>query len=221
MIYLRFVLFSVLLFCCSIIASGQDTIYLANPSFEDSPRRGGEFSSPIKGWYDCGLTRFPSESPPDIHPVPGGTAWNVTKKAIDGTTYLGMVVRDNDSWESITQKLKDELTAEQCYSFHAYLSMSPTYQSRTRTSPDNLVNFSNPIVLIIWGGTEMCEKSEFLAKSSPIDHVEWKEYEFEFWPKSDYEYITLEAFYVTPVSKSYNGHILVDGLSPIVKISCD
>ncbi|HZV43784.1 MAG TPA: hypothetical protein VFF90_04875, partial [Saprospiraceae bacterium] len=89
-------------------AFSQEIIKLQNPSFEDTPRRGGEFSSPIKGWQDCGMTRFPGESPPDIHPVPA-TAWEVSKDPYDGATYLGMVTRDNDSWESISQALSSPI----------------------------------------------------------------------------------------------------------------
>jgi len=45
-----------------------DTIRLRNPSFEDTPRRGGDTRNVIKDWFDCGRINFPMESPPDIHP---------------------------------------------------------------------------------------------------------------------------------------------------------
>jgi len=220
MILSRLVFFSVLLFCFSNEILGQDTIYLKNPSFEDIPRAGTGSTPPIKGWYDCGISRFPSETPPDIHPV-STPAWGVTTKPFDGQTYLGLVVRDNDSWESVSQELKTELIAEKCYSFSTFLCKSSPYQSRTKKSSDKLENFTTPAVFLIWGGTEFCDKSELLAESAPIDHAEWKNYSFEFWPSSDYKYITLEAFYKTPVPEAYNGHILIDNLSPIIEISCD
>ncbi|MEO5905099.1 MAG: hypothetical protein ABIQ11_00120, partial [Saprospiraceae bacterium] len=68
--------------------SAQQVITLINPSFEDMPRKGGEPPIPIKGWHDCGLSKFPGESPPDIHPVPG-VAWEVSKGPYDGETFLG------------------------------------------------------------------------------------------------------------------------------------
>jgi hypothetical protein len=121
-------LFFLLLF--SFVQGGlsQEIIHLQNPSFEDTPRRGGEFSSPIKGWQDCGLSRFPGESPPDIHPVPA-TAWEVSKDAYDGNSYLGMVTRDNDSWESLSQALSSPILGGTCYSFTAFISKSERYKA--------------------------------------------------------------------------------------------
>lgn len=39
---------------------------------------------------------------------PSGS-WNVTRVAQDGETYVGMVVRENNTWEAISQKLKGVL----------------------------------------------------------------------------------------------------------------
>ncbi|MEO6130368.1 MAG: hypothetical protein ABIQ02_00875, partial [Saprospiraceae bacterium] len=102
--YSRFII-SFFLFCslaCALIA--QEAVMLENPSFEDIPRAGGQSTAPIKGWHDCGLTKFHGETPPDIHPVPT-SAWEVSKPAYDGNTYLGMVVRYNDTYESLSQAL--------------------------------------------------------------------------------------------------------------------
>jgi outer membrane protein OmpA-like peptidoglycan-associated protein len=200
-------------------AFSQEIIKLQNPSFEDTPRRGGEFSSPIKGWQDCGLTRFPGESPPDIHPVPA-TAWEVSKDSYDGSTYLGMVTRDNDSWESISQALPSPLMAGTCYSFSAFISKSERYKSRTKKSPDSLENFVRPSVLLIWGGEFFCDKAELLGESPSVSNNEWKVYNFLFQPRKTHKYITLEAFYKTPILESYNGHVLVDNLSDIVVVPC-
>jgi hypothetical protein len=213
------ILLLILFFSFSKKLIGQDTIYLNNPSFEDAPRRGGEFSSPIEDWQDCGLVRFPGESPPDIH---GGTIpfWNVRTKAYDGGTFLSMVVRDNDTWESISQYINTSINAETCYSFHAYMCVSPKYESRTRKSPDALVNFSTPVELLIWGGNDFCDKKELLARSEPISNLDWDEFSFEFYPTMNHSYITLEAFWKLPILQSYNGHLLIDNLSPIIEISC-
>ncbi len=82
----------------------QHVIELNNPSFEDAPRKGGHSTMPIKGWQDCGKINFASASSPDIHPVVP-PAWEVTMKAWDGSTYLGLVTRDNGERESVSQKL--------------------------------------------------------------------------------------------------------------------
>ena len=103
----------------------QDTIHLKNPSFEDMPRVGVLGSRYIDGWYDC-RAKFPQETPPDIHPVPKG-GWGVTTPSFDGQTYLGMVIRYNDTYEGVSQKLSTPLTAGKCYSFSLF--MAPLYST--------------------------------------------------------------------------------------------
>ncbi|MEL6944017.1 MAG: hypothetical protein AAFO82_15255, partial [Bacteroidota bacterium] len=108
-IYLPLLLF---FFCClfSFHAKSQETIRLNNPSFEDFPRH----SHVPRGWYDCG---FADESPPDIHPQMDGGEFSVNAIPVSGRTYLGMVVRDNGTWEIIGQRLKFPLKTNQCYDF--------------------------------------------------------------------------------------------------------
>jgi outer membrane protein OmpA-like peptidoglycan-associated protein len=214
------IVFLSLLLLFSFIRGGiaQEVIKLQNPSFEDIPRRGGEFSSPIKGWSDCGLSKFPFESPPDIHPLPS-SAWEVSKKPYDGATYLGMVTRDNDSWESLSQALSSPIMAGTCYSFSAFISKSEKYRSPTKRSSDS-VDFVRPAVLLIWGGDFFCDKAELLGESPAVSNIEWKQYNFLFQPQKTHKYITIEAFYKTPILESYNGHVLVDNLSDIVPVPC-
>jgi outer membrane protein OmpA-like peptidoglycan-associated protein len=195
-----------------------DTILVRNPSFEDSPRRGGAFPLPIRGWYDCGLLHFPSESPPDIHPV---DFWSVTKDPSQGQTYLGMVVRYNDSWEAVSQRLSQSLIRGQCYRFEIDLAASPTYLSPTTANPKKEENFTQPAVLRIWGGNGICDESELLAESPTVTNEAWGRYAFEFKPRANYRFIILEAFYKTPNLFPYNGHILVDNGSNIIEISCE
>ena len=76
-----------------------DSIRLVNPSFEDVPKQ----SSPPLGWADCGFT---GESAPDVHP---SNFWEVSKPAQNGKTYVGLVVRNNDTWERISQMLESPL----------------------------------------------------------------------------------------------------------------
>lgn len=202
----------------SLCCPAQETIKLLNPSFEDIPRKGGESSASIKGWHDCGLSKFPGESPPDIHPFPG-KAWEVSKEAYDGNTFLGMVTRYNDTYESLSQALSSPLNAGVCYSFTAFIAKSELYKSATNRSelPENFVK---PAVLLIWGGNSFCDKSELLGESPAVNNSEWKQYKFLFRPQRTYKYITIEAFYKTPILEAYNGHILLDGLSDIVPTDC-
>ena len=216
--------------CLSLLASSQmNDIVLMNPSFEDSPRKGGRIES-INGWYDCGFILFPRESPPDIHPA---KAWGVDSEPYDGATYLGLVVRDNDSWESVSQKLALEdgtLTPMQgghCYALSMAVLQSEKYISGSRyqyLKNDNKLqtfNYNKPAIVRIWGGNSYCNKLELLASSGPIDNQEWKVLDFNFTPNQNYEFITLEAYYQTPVLVPYNGHVLIDGLSNISEVTCE
>ena len=198
----------------------QEVIKLSNPSFEDTPRAGSRATPPIKGWVDCGLTNFPKESPPDIMPT-SSHAWGVDMHAIDGETYISMVVRNNDTWESISQKLETNLHASKCYSLDVFICRSITYKSRTRLTPKEIQDFTHPVVLQIWGGNSICEKKALLARSEPIENYVWQLYSFNFQTEEDYSYITFEAFYKTPTQEAYNGHLFLDDLSPIIEISCE
>ncbi len=190
---------------------GQDgVIKLINPSFEDYPRA----ETVPHGWKNCG---FPEETPPDTHP---SGAFDVIKYPSDGNTYLGMVVRDNDTWERVSQKLTTPIQGGTCYSFSINLSRSELYVSASRETgtPSNYVQ---PIKLVIWGVDGYCEKKERLAESPLIANTTWQPFAFKFEPKQTHTHIMLEAFYKTPVLFPYNGNILVDKASDIVPMPCD
>ena len=200
------------LLCLPLLAWSQksEIIYLENSSFEDMPRA----SLAPTGWSDCGHV---GESPPDIQPYGG---FNVTKPAHDGGTYLGMVVRDNNTWESVSQKLAKPIQKGTCYNFSLYLSRSETYISPTKKDQSSLVNFNGGAILRIWGSTSHCDKRELLAETSVVDHTTWKQYEFKLEPqRANYAYITFEVYFKSATLFPYNGNILIDNASAIT--SCD
>lgn len=196
-----------------------DTVWLGNPSFEDVPRAGGSgFPLPIKGWLDCGVSKFPNETPPDIHPA---SAWEVTKDPQHGATYLGLVVRDDETWESLSQTFSTPLKAGECYAVSMWLSRSERYMSHRTHRGDSLYPFDRPAVLRIWGGKSFCEEGELLAVSEPVSENTWRRFTFKLEPVMDHRFITIQAFYKTPVLAPYNGHVLVDNISPIIRMSCN
>lgn len=197
---------------------GQQAIVLNNPSFEDFPKANKQ---PI-GWFDCGTSYFPQESPPDVQPSPNpdDTFFGVTTPSYDGQTYLGMVARGNDSWEFVSQRLSKPLAAGKCYAFSIYLCHSETYISGLRGNPTD-INFTQPIKLRIWGGNGYCDKGKLLAESPLISNTDWKEYAFKFQPNAEIKYIVFEAFYKTPTLVPYSGNILLDKASAIVEMPCD
>ncbi len=209
-----------LFFCFVAVGHTQtDTIKLTNPSFEGNPLEGGLLNYKNKfprGWTDCG---FRGETPPDVHPVANGS-FSVSKAPSDGNTYIGMVVRDNDTWEQISQRLTRRIQKGKCYKFSIDVARSETYlsQSQLTGKPSNYVK---PIKLRIYGGTETCGKEELLGETSLVKNTRWLSYAFRFEPVADYTHIVLEAFYNTPTLYPYNGNILIDNASHIVEVPCD
>ncbi|KXK41076.1 MAG: outer membrane protein [Bacteroidetes bacterium OLB9] len=211
-------LLAIIIFCCTVVSSfaQSDTIYLNNPSFEDTPKRGGDGSGPIKDWFDCGAINFPLETPPDIHP---NGFWENNLPASDKKTYLGMVVRDNGTYEAVSTRLVGELKANQCYKFSIHLARASSYVSHSRISMA-VANYTTPAVLRVWGGNGYCNEAELLAESTPINNTSWQIFTFKIRPKTNIRSITLSAYYKTPVQFPYNGNILVDGASAFVSIPC-
>ncbi len=191
------------------IAQTADTIYLSNPSFEDIPRH----SHAPRGWYDCG---FSTESPPDIQP----SGFSVTKAAKDGNTYIGMVVRDNDTWESIAQQLSAPMVGGQCYAFSISLCRSELYLSPSQITGRE-ANYTTPARFRIYAGFDYCDRKFLLGETKEIISTRWLEYNFKFEPDANYTHIVIEAFYKTPTLFPYNGNVLVDNASSIVPIPCN
>ncbi len=217
---LFFTIFLQLLFVLSSI--GQlDTIRLKNPSFEGSPQLGAQVLP--NGWMDCGNQKFPEESPPDVHPFKAATGvadFKVVHKPNHGSTYLGMVVRDNETYESIAQQLRRSLKRDKCYQFKIFLARSKTYESYSKLSGE-IANYTTPAILRIYGGYGYCQEKELLGETYVIIGHRWLEYSFRFEPQGNYDHITLQAFYRTPSLNPYNGHILLDNASNIFEIHCE
>lgn len=189
----------------------QDSpILLNNPSFEDFPRHS---HAPV-GWYDCG---FPNESAPDVHP---NSFFEVSTVPQDGDTYLGLVVRDNDTWEAVSQRLSTSLQKGKCYEFKLHLARSEKYWSMSQTTRDS-THFNTPVKIRIYGGFGYCDKQYLLAESRLVIHTRWLEYAFKFEPIDNFNFLSIEAFYKTPSPFPYNGNVLIDNASAIVPIPCD
>jgi outer membrane protein OmpA-like peptidoglycan-associated protein len=181
------------------------TIKLDNPSFEDYPQA----AHVPQGWSDCG---FPNETPPDVQP--NGT-FKVSKTASHGSTYIGMVVRDVNTWESMGQRLKSPILKGVKYTFSLDLSRSELYESQSQATKKT-VNYITPVTIRIWGGSGYCAKNELLDETEPVSSSTWKKYTFNFNPKMAHTHIMIEAFYKVPTLFPYNGNILVDNASDIV-----
>lgn len=196
-----------------LTVEAQDYIQLQNPSFEDAPGAG---QTPM-GWHDCGTG---VASPPDIHASVNQTIFGVSHPAYHGNTYVGMVVRENDTWEALGQKLSVPMQGGECYLFNLFLATSGDYQSPTRLS-NELVFFKNPAVVTIWGGYDYCDRTELLAQSPPIKNFDWQDYQFFFQPSKTYTHIIIEAYFGGNDGVAYNGNVLLDLASPLTVANCE
>lgn len=220
-----------LLLCAPALWSQMDTIQLSNPSLEGVPHQGGEremqilngmpamATKGIRYWQDCGQLNFQSETPPDLHGTNTGF-FNHYGKPSHGSSFVGMVSRSNDTYESISQKLTAPLQADQCYEMSMDLMRSDSYLSATKEDEDKLYNYSKPIILYLYGGTGLCGDQELLAQSPYVKNTDWKTYTLSFKPTRKYKFITIEVSYKRPTLNPYNGNILVDNLQPIIQVSC-
>ena len=173
--------------------------------------RGGETIWTLKGWMDCGRINFPRETSPDIHPK---GFWEVRKPAKEGKTYLGLAVRDNETYEGVGQKLPSPFLANQSYEMMLWMAQSAKYISRNR-SDSKMINFKDPSFLIIASIDAKCEVKDILYQSPMIDHTEWKQYNIKMTPQTE---VTHLLFMVYSDIEKANGHILLDGMSDIIMV---
>jgi len=191
-------------------------INLANPSFEGMPGAGIE----IPGWYNCGPG---PESPPDLQPG----FFGVKTAARHGTTYLGLVVRQTGTWESVGQRLSQPLAVNQCYELSIDLRRDTSYESPVGKDKEKKVRFTTPTRVLIWGGNGYCHKGEVLYQSSVIIHPRWLTYNCRLSPKKgSWSHIIIEAYYgaqdpFNPTLPLYtNGNVLIDNATAIKQVVC-
>ena len=184
------------------------TSFLTNPSFEDKP----QIAYTPESWINCG---FVNESPPDVQP----SSFKVTQKAFHGKTYLGLIVRDVGTFESVGQQLRTALSKDTCYTFSAYLMRSTTYESHSQLTK-RMTNYNKATILKIWGGNNACDKRDLLADTQPINNTAWRQYRFTIQPKDNWTFIQFEACYYYEAIKPYNGNLLLDNISDFTPCAC-
>ncbi|MEO1434955.1 MAG: hypothetical protein AAFV80_05420, partial [Bacteroidota bacterium] len=169
----------------------QSQIELKNASFEGQMIKA---ATTPEYWSACGLY-----SSPDVQPG----HWGVDNKPQDGSSFIGLITRDDNTWEIIAQELSEPLIANECYQFSAHLAQSPSYAGYN----------NQPVRFRIWGGYQLCEKVEMLGQTVPITHYNWKVYDFVVVPEHNYNFIIVEAYYMKDNMVPYRGNLLIDNLS--------
>ena len=196
----------------------QDTIRIVNGSFEGTPHRGNVFdSTKIEGWIDCGpYHKFHGQSPPDIHP---GGFWGNHVPANDGKTYLGLITRQNGTFESVSQKLSKPMLPGKCYSITVQVARAEKIMNLSMITGDT-INYDNPVILHIWGGNSLCKNDEILVETGEIKFYHWQTLHLTMKPKHVVEYIIFAAMFKKPLKELYGGNLLLDGVSDIISGSC-
>jgi hypothetical protein len=169
-------------------------INVVNGGFED---QAADATVP-KGWMPC-----EENTTPDI--LPG--FWGEYGDASQGKTYIGLITRDDGTFESIGQKLSKSLKAGECYEFKIDLRKGAIY-----------AGFIKPLKLRIWMGESLCDMDQVVYLSSEIKHIDWKSYLIQFSPKKEYKYIRIEAHYKDG-DFSYKGNVILDNMTSIKKCS--
>lgn len=183
---------------------------LRNGGMEDVPTPGAVGGRVVREWVDCGKI---NESAPDIQPSPDFRQlyFEVDIAPYEGSTYLGMVVRENETYEGLSQGVRAILEPDKTYVFKVALARSPQYISDARSGvPGEKTDHHRACVFQLWGGTTYCQERELLAESIPIEHTNWEEYEFIFQPNEIYDFVSINVFWVPPFLMPYNGNLLVD-----------
>lgn len=188
--YIRILNLSLFLLLCSALSAQ----HFVNNSFEGDPQ---EAFVPV-GWHKCSpLTT------PDI--LPG--VWGVYEEAAEGNTFVGLITRNDGSFETIGQRMPIPLEPGQCYRFSLFAAHSETY-----------AGFNDPIRFRIWGGEEKCRRSELIYESGTIDHSNWKQFIIEFTPEKKINYLIIEAAFPEGRQDS-RGNVIFDYIDAVRK--CD
>lgn len=178
-------LLSILFFIGFLPGFGQ---YLLNPSFEGTILMIG----PPPDWDVC-----MENSTPNVQPG----KYAVYLPPSDGLTYIGLLTRDNYTWEDSQTALETPLSQDSCYFFQIDLAFQ---EFLSFTSVD-------PIVLNVYGSTEACEMENLLWTSPPISNTDWVTYDFLIHnDEFDITDLVLECYYAG--STIYYGYMLLDNI---------
>ena len=141
-----------------------------------------------------------------------------TFKAYEGRMYAGLIATREKTTQALSQRLEGWLHRDSAYAFSLYMARSPRFTEK-EPAASGFSNYKNPLKLRIWAGTRDNPRAELLAESASVFETEWKKFDFTLRPvQGDYNWFTLEAWYVSETGKPYDGNVLLDGCSALVKV---
>ena len=216
--------FSIIIFSLflAINLSSQDAFEIRNPSFEGKQARGtvlrSEFESNIQSWYDTQI-QDKKQSAPDIHAHAEPHIWEVTAAPSDGNTFLGMVARNDGSYEMIAQELTVPVSQMKCYSFSIDLMKSQTLKSGLNHVVETK-NFTSDLKLLILGGNDGFVPDEVLHTSESVGHHDWKTYHISFRPTQQYKNLFLQVRCADSSFDDCLGNLLLDNIKDVLSADC-
>lgn len=191
---LQHVLIFAALLCLNFSVLAQkdatNSIRLENAGFEGEP---SDATVPA-GWHPC-----EENTTPDILPGP----WGVYNEPSEGETFVGIITRQDGTFESFGQRTSAPLEKNECYRFQVDLAHSKTY-----------TGYNRPLKLRIYAGQTKCDALQEIARTGFIEHTQFKTYKFSFTPETELNYIIIKAHY-RDGTFSHMGNILIDNLSVI------
>ncbi len=169
----------------------QSQISVINPSFEDEP---ADATTP-QGWHPCD-----NMTTPDIFPG----FWGVYNDPSEGNTYVGIITRENGTYEQFGQRLSSKLKKGQCYRTAIDLAHSIIYSG-----------YNKPIQVRIYIGSSKCDKNQLIFESPVMKSMKWSTHLIEFVPTAEHEYFIIQAHF-SDEPYNHKGNILLDNLRPFV-----
>jgi hypothetical protein len=166
-------------------------ISVTNPSFEDEP---ADATTP-QGWHPCD-----NMTTPDIFPG----FWGVYNEPSDGNTYVGIITRENGTFEQFGQRLSSKFKKGQCYRTSIDLARSIIYSG-----------YNKPIQVRIYIGSSKCDKNQLIFESPVVKSMKWSTHIIDFVPNAEHEYFIIQAHY-SDEPFNHKGNILLDNLRPFV-----
>lgn len=202
------------LFLPSVIFAQE--IYLKNASFEDIV---GQKKVPI-GWVDCGTSKklLPDVESEEVSVYRRNHRPLKLPAALEGTSYVSLYTDFYQHQSAIGQLLSEPLEAGYCYLFNLYACFVLT--PKPHSDAKRPKNFE-PVKLRIWGGNTPNERGELLAESITIRDFNWTKTNFILEPLEEWTYFIIEAHFDEIIDKQYDGKILLDNASPIIKLDCE
>lgn len=205
----------------SISTSNPNSIQLQNPSFDI-----GYYGSPVAwGLYVVenerakeffGFNRKASDHTLSLNYGVG----ELNVRPSEGRNFTSLVASEAGVWAGFSQTLiGGSLKAGTEYELNIDLAFAKKYKEILPGGYRG-VHFKNPLRLRIWAGTATNLRQELLAQTGAVTHQQWKRYAFVLAPlQGNYNSIFLEATYISDIGQPYNGNLLLDNCSSIVKTS--